>query len=53
MFVELLTLIFGDELYSVLLSDYPVLLGLFCYLLFLTIMLCFSYFVKNAVGGFR
>ena len=53
MFVELFILIFGDDLYSILLTDYPVLLGLFSYLVFLTILLCFSYFVKNAIGGFR
>lgn len=53
MFEDLFVLIFSQDLYDILLSDYPVLLGLFCFLTFQAILLCFSYFVKNVVGGFR
>lgn len=53
MFEELLIFLLGDTLYGILLADYPVLLALFVFLSFYTILLCFSYFVKNCFGGFR
>lgn len=53
MFEELLIFIFGDTLYNILLADYPVLLAMFVFLSFYTIILCFSYFIKGAFGGFR
>lgn len=53
MFEELLLFIFGDNLYSILLADCPVLLALFCLLSFYTVLMCFSYFVKGCFRGFN
>lgn len=53
MFTDLLIFLFGQGLYDVLLSDYPVLLAVFCFLCFNTILFCFSYFVKNCITVWR
>jgi hypothetical protein len=53
MFESLLIHLFGESLYTILLSDYPVILALFVILCFYTVILAFSYFVKGCFTGFR
>lgn len=53
MFSDLLILIFGQSLYDVLLSDYPVVLAVFCFLCMNCILFSFSYFVKNCLSAWR